>query len=222
MLMNAMRMQTDVLVGSQAQQQAVLNPRNTFSSIKRVIGQHWSEVQAELQHASYGGRQAEGRGVELWCPARCSMHEPCQLSVLCMLCSACAGTCRGVALSPEQLSSHILRHLIQQAEAALCSKADAAVRLAHLHAVHESLPASLGKQCELSLYAGMQVIAVPAHFSAAQRAATLEAGRVAGLTRLQLLQGTPFTQHAFCANSPCAHYYPSDYPKTALCMLAQM
>jgi molecular chaperone DnaK (HSP70) len=42
----------------------------------------------------------------------------------------------------------------------------------------------------------MQVIAVPAHFNAAQRLATLEAGRLAGLARLQLLQGAPFSPHA--------------------------
>jgi hypothetical protein len=35
----------------------------------------------------------------------------------------------------------------------------------------------------------MQVIAVPAHFDDRQRSATLEAAQMAGLSRVQLLQG---------------------------------
>ncbi len=60
----------------------MLNPRNTFSSIKRVVGRHWSEVQVELQRASYEGRQAEDGGVKIWCPARCGMHEVRLLSAV--------------------------------------------------------------------------------------------------------------------------------------------
>ena len=37
----------------------------------------------------------------------------------------------------------------------------------------------------------MQVITVPAHFTEQQRAATAEAGSLAGLQRLRLLQGEP-------------------------------
>ena len=51
----------------------------------------------------------------------------------------------------------------------------------------------LVRRAEAYLGAGVDgaVIAVPAHFDAAQRAATAEAGRLAGLASVQLLQGAP-------------------------------
>ena len=65
------------------------------------------------------------------------------------------------ALAPAEVSAEVLRHLVRRAEAYLGSAVDGAV------------------------------IAVPAHFDAAQRAATAEAGRLAGLASVQLLQGAP-------------------------------
>ena len=65
------------------------------------------------------------------------------------------------ALAPAEVSAEVLRHLVARAEAYLEGGVDGAV------------------------------IAVPAHFDAAQRAATMEAGRLAGLASVQLLQGAP-------------------------------
>ncbi|KAK9846442.1 hypothetical protein WJX81_003839 [Elliptochloris bilobata] len=62
------------------------------------------------------------------------------------------------ALAPAEVSAQILRHLVRRAEGYLGGGVEGAV------------------------------IAVPAHFDAAQRAATAEAGRLAGLGSVQLLQ----------------------------------
>ena len=48
-------------------------------------------------------------------------------------CKHSATMCRGIALSPEEISAQILRHLISQAEDALATAADAAVRTRVCH-----------------------------------------------------------------------------------------
>lgn len=63
------------------------------------------------------------------------------------------------ALSPAEVSAELLRHLVRRAEAYLGARVEGAV------------------------------IAVPAYFDDAQRTATAEAGRLAGLSSVQLLQG---------------------------------
>ena len=76
------------------------------------------------------------------------------------LLNPCNPACgRRRALAPAEVSAEVLRHLVRRAEAYLGGGVDGAV------------------------------IAVPAHFDAAQRAATAEAGRLAGLASVQLLQG---------------------------------
>jgi len=73
-------LQDKVLVGETARRQAVLNPLNTFSSVKRILGRHFSEVSHELQHAPFKGRSSATGHVELWCPSRCALLRlPCML-----------------------------------------------------------------------------------------------------------------------------------------------
>ena len=99
-------------------------------------------------------------------------------------------------LSPEQVSSHIIRHLVQQARVLL------------------------GDDPALSLHEA--VITVPAYFNTAQRRATIEAARLAGI-KATLLQGregggrTPqeallLKQHAeayfHCVHKILAHTLP--------------
>ena len=62
-------------------------------------------------------------------------------------------------MAPAEVSAELLRHLVRRAEAHLGKAVDGAV------------------------------VAVPAHFDGPQRAATAEAGRLAGLASVQLLQG---------------------------------
>lgn len=54
------------LVGQQAKRQSVVNPRNTFFSVKRLIGRRWddAEVQHDVSFLPYG-IQKKGEGVAL-------------------------------------------------------------------------------------------------------------------------------------------------------------
>ena len=49
----------DLLVGQIAKRQAVINPENTFYSVKRFIGRKTSEVTEELRQVSYKVIQTE-------------------------------------------------------------------------------------------------------------------------------------------------------------------
>ena len=49
----------DLLVGQIAKRQAVINPENTFYSVKRFIGRKTSEVTEELRQVSYKVVQTE-------------------------------------------------------------------------------------------------------------------------------------------------------------------
>ena len=49
----------DLLVGQIAKRQAVINPENTFYSVKRFIGRKTSEVTEELRQVSYKVLQTE-------------------------------------------------------------------------------------------------------------------------------------------------------------------
>ncbi|KAL0727131.1 hypothetical protein Bca4012_023224 [Brassica carinata] len=55
----------DRLVGQSAKRQAVVNPENTFSSVKRFIGRSVNEVDEEAKQVSY----RVNRNVKLECPA---------------------------------------------------------------------------------------------------------------------------------------------------------
>ncbi|KAK4591855.1 hypothetical protein RGQ29_016349 [Quercus rubra] len=59
----------DKLVGKIAKRQAVVNPENTFFSVKRFIGMKMSEVDEEAKLVSYKVVQDENGNVKLECPA---------------------------------------------------------------------------------------------------------------------------------------------------------
>ncbi len=65
--------QDKVLVGEAARRQAILNPLNTFASVKRLVGRLYNQVHDELQHAPYKGRPSADGGVGLWCHSRCAV-----------------------------------------------------------------------------------------------------------------------------------------------------
>lgn len=117
----------DALVGHVAKRQSVLNPENTFSSIKRFMGTKFSELTEEAKKVSYKVTKDDRDNVKVVCS---------NLDRL---------------FSPEEISSQILRKLTN----------------------------------DVSLYMGQQinqaVITVPAYFNDAQRQATRDAGRIAGL-----------------------------------------
>ena len=58
----------DLLVGQIAKRQAVINPENTFYSVKRFIGRKTSEITEELRQVSYKVLQTEDI-IKLDCPA---------------------------------------------------------------------------------------------------------------------------------------------------------
>nr|YP_003289227.1 DnaK chaperone protein [Ectocarpus siliculosus]CAT18797.1 DnaK chaperone protein [Ectocarpus siliculosus]CAV31258.1 DnaK chaperone protein [Ectocarpus siliculosus] len=117
----------DLLVGQIAKRQAVINPENTFSSIKRFMGSKFSELNTESKEVSYKLIGDNKDNVKIICS---NMDKQ---------------------FSPEEISSQILRKLSN----------------------------------DVSLYMGQTiteaVITVPAYFNDAQRQATRDAGRIAGL-----------------------------------------
>ena len=59
----------DMLVGQIAKRQAVVNPENTFFSVKRFIGRKMTEVDEESKQVSYRVVRDENGNVKLDCPA---------------------------------------------------------------------------------------------------------------------------------------------------------
>jgi len=121
------------LVGQFAKRQAVMNPENTISSVKRFIGRKFSDasVQRDIKLIPYKISAASNGDVQV------------------ML--------GGKAYSPQEVSGMILQKLKTDAEAYLGDKVDKAV------------------------------ITVPAYFNDAQRQATKDAGRIAGLEVLRII-----------------------------------
>ncbi|MFS8894632.1 molecular chaperone DnaK [Synechococcus sp. O70.1] len=121
------------LVGQMARRQAVLNPENTFYSVKRFIGRKYDEVGAEARRVPYQVRRDERGNVKLYSPR---MNKE---------------------FAPEEISAMVLRKLVEDA----------------------------------SRYLGQQVtqavITVPAYFNDSQRQATKDAGRIAGLEVLRII-----------------------------------
>ncbi|CAK9866818.1 unnamed protein product [Sphagnum jensenii] len=123
----------DRLVGQIAKRQAVVNPQNTFYSVKRFIGRKMNEVQDEARQVSYKVAADENGNVKLDCPAV------------------------GKQFSPEEVSAQVLRKLVGDASKFLNNSVDKAV------------------------------ITVPAYFNDGQRQATKDAGRIAGLDVLRII-----------------------------------
>ena len=122
----------DLLVGQIAKRQAVINPENTFYSVKRFIGRKTSEVTEELRQVSYKVLQNEDI-IKLDCPALTKQF------------------------AAEEISAQVLRKL-----------ADDATKY-------------LGETVKQA------VITVPAYFNDSQRQATKDAGKIAGLEVLRII-----------------------------------
>nr|QHO64138.1 Hsp70-type chaperone [Lympha mucosa] len=122
----------DKLVGQIAKRQAVINPENTFSSVKRFIGRKKDEIGTELEQLSYIIK-TDFNGLKIQCP---SLNKE---------------------FAPEEISAQVLRKLVEDA-----SK-------------------YLGQQVKQA------VITVPAYFNDSQRQATKDAGKIAGLDVLRII-----------------------------------
>ena len=125
----------ELLVGQPARRQLVLNPRNTFSNLKRFVGRAWDELDDGSLTVPYTVRANNQGNVRVACPQ----------------------TEREYA--PEELIASILRKLVDDASTYLGEEVEAAV------------------------------ITVPAYFNDAQRQATRDAGRLAGINVERILNG---------------------------------
>ena len=119
------------IVGQIAKRQAALNPERTIYSIKRFMGRKYSEVSEELKQVSYKVVAGPNDAVRI--------------------------DIDGKLYSPEEISSRILRKLVDDASKYLGEKVKDVV------------------------------ITVPAYFNDAQRQATKDAGQIAGLNVLRII-----------------------------------
>lgn len=121
------------LVGQLARRQAVLDPKNTFSGVKRFMGMTYDELPAVARRVPYTIRRGERNRVQVVCPR---MEQE---------------------YAPEEISAMILRQLADDAQQVLGRPVTDVV------------------------------ITVPAYFNDAQRQATRDAGRLAGLEVKRIL-----------------------------------
>ena len=123
----------DRLVGQIAKRQAVMNPENTFYSVKRFIGRRYDEVTHEATEVSYKVLRDGNGNVKVDCPIVSKQF------------------------APEEISAQVLRKLVEDA----------------------------------SKYIGepvtQAVITVPAYFNDSQRQATKDAGKIAGVEVLRII-----------------------------------
>jgi molecular chaperone DnaK len=123
----------ELLVGQIAKRQTILNPENTFYSVKRFIGSKYKEIGTESKQVSYKVTEDGRENVKIACPI---MDK---------------------SFSPEEISSYVLRKLVNDA--------------------NKFLNDSISKA----------VITVPAYFNDSQRQATKDAGKIAGLEVLRII-----------------------------------
>jgi molecular chaperone DnaK len=123
----------ELLVGQIAKRQAVINPENTFFSVKRFIGSKESEISSEAKQLPYQVTKDSNDNIKIKCPALSK------------------------EFSPEELSAQILRKLINDATTYLSQEVTQAV------------------------------ITVPAYFNDSQRQATMDAGKIAGIEVLRII-----------------------------------
>lgn len=81
----------DRLVGQIAKRQGVMNPQNTFYSVKRFIGRKYDEIQEEAKEVSYEVKRAGDGNVKLECPNQDKQF------------------------APEEISAQVLRKLVEDA-----------------------------------------------------------------------------------------------------------
>lgn len=123
----------ELIVGELAKRQAVLNPENTFSSVKRFIGSKMGEVRNETNQVSYRFTQDENDNIKIICPIL------------------------NKNFSPEEISAQVLRKLTDDTSKFINQTVTKAV------------------------------ITVPAYFNDSQRQATKDAGKIAGLEVLRII-----------------------------------
>ena len=123
----------DRLVGQIAKRQAVMNPGNTFYSVKRYIGRKYDEITNEATEVSYKVLRDSTGNVKLDCPAQEKQF------------------------APEEISAQVLRKLVDDASKYLGETVTQAV------------------------------ITVPAYFNDSQRQATKDAGKIAGIEVLRII-----------------------------------
>jgi molecular chaperone DnaK len=122
----------DTLVGQIAKRQAVMNPENTFYSVKRFIGRRYDEVTNEATEVSYKVLSSGGN-VKVDSPGA------------------------GKQFAPEEIAAKVLRKLVEDASKYLGETVTQAV------------------------------ITVPAYFNDSQRQATKDAGKIAGVEVLRII-----------------------------------
>jgi molecular chaperone DnaK len=123
----------ELLVGQIAKRQSVLNPENTFFSVKRFIGSKEGEISDESKRLPYKVGKDQNDNIKIKCPA---LNKD---------------------FSPEELSAQVLRKLINDATNYLGQEVTQAV------------------------------ITVPAYFNESQRQATMDAGKIAGIEVLRII-----------------------------------
>jgi len=123
----------DRLVGQIAKRQAVMNPENTFYSVKRFMGRKFEEITHEATEVSYKVLRDGNGNVKLDSPAQSKQF------------------------APEEISAQVLRKLVDDASKYLGETVTQAV------------------------------ITVPAYFNDSQRQATKDAGKIAGIEVLRII-----------------------------------
>jgi molecular chaperone DnaK len=123
----------ELLVGQIAKRQAVINPENTFFSVKRFIGSKEGEIAEESKKLPYKVSKDQNDNIKIKCPA---LNKD---------------------FSPEEISAQVLRKLINDATNYLGQEVTQAV------------------------------ITVPAYFNDSQRQATMDAGKIAGIEVLRII-----------------------------------
>lgn len=123
----------ELLVGQIAKRQAVINPENTFFSVKRFIGSKEGEIAEESKKLPYKITKDQNDNIKIKCPA---LNKD---------------------FSPEEISAQVLRKLINDATNYLGQEVTQAV------------------------------ITVPAYFNDSQRQATMDAGKIAGIEVLRII-----------------------------------
>lgn len=123
----------ELLVGQLAKRQSIINPENTFYSVKRLIGRKFSEVSKDLDKIPYKIFADQRGNVKIDAPI---LQK---------------------SFSPEEISAEILRKLSEDAGDFFNQKITKAV------------------------------ITVPAYFDDSERQATKDAGQIAGLEVLRII-----------------------------------
>ena len=123
----------ELLVGQIAKRQAVINPENTFFSVKRFVGSKEGELSADAKQLPYKVVNDSNDNIKIKCPAL------------------------NKEFSPEEISAQVLRKLINDATTYLGQEVTQAV------------------------------ITVPAYFNDSQRQATMDAGKIAGVEVLRII-----------------------------------